>query len=77
MTDFEQFEIELGLSLHQLEMLKMKFQKLVLDADDLNLNQLDNFWSLNYLSAIHSDLCTATNRALELYAEPFKQTESK
>lgn len=73
MTEFEQFQVELGIRLHELEMLKMKIQKLLLDADDLNLkNNIDNFWSINYLSAIHSDLCTASNRALELYAEPFK-----
>jgi len=72
MNDFEKFEVELGMRLHELERLKFHFQKLVMDVDDLKLNDIDNFWPSNYLSAIHSDLCTATNRALELYAQPFK-----
>ena len=73
LTDFEKFDIELGLRLHELERLKFYFQKLVMQADELKLTETTaNFWPSNYLSAIHSDLCTATNRALSLYAEPFK-----
>ena len=76
MTDFEKFEVSLGHHLHELEILKMKFEALVQAAEELELTKSNaNFWPSNYLSAIHSDLCTATNRALSLYAEPFKTTE--
>jgi len=76
LTDFEKFDISLGHHLHELEILKLKFAALVQAADELKLTESTaNFWPSNYLSAIHSDLCTATNRALSLYAEPFKTPE--
>ena len=75
MSNFEEFETELAHRLHDLELLKLKFAALVQTADELNLNDTANFWPSNYLSAIHSDLCTATGRALSLYAEPFKTSK--
>ena len=71
--EFNDFEENTARSLHELEMLKNRFRDLVIIADELHLNTTENFWPINYLSGIHTDLVNATNRALNLYGEPFKK----
>jgi len=71
-TKFNEFEDKLARSLQDLEMLKSRFRDMVQEADELGLNTTENFWPINYLSGIHSDLVTAANRALHLYGENFK-----
>jgi hypothetical protein len=71
-TKFNEFEEKLARSLQDLEMLKSRFRDMVQEADELGLNTTENFWPINYLSGIHSDLVTAANRAFNLYGENFK-----
>lgn len=71
-TKFNDFEEKLARSLHELEMLKSRFRDLVQEADELGLNTTENFWPINYLSGIHTDLVNGANRALNLYGENFK-----